>query len=168
MRPQLEKTSSAYKNSQRDYIINYIREKIQEVSVMIENRQEKLKNSNDLLNAMLVGVKTQMKMASVIALALVLVSVPAFASVTETVTGGYTVGTKNYDLIKGVFYFPSAVAIDDALIDIPARFFYTDGFFAEDPYTYNNHLATASICMAMSAFYSNEGDYPTKRKNITQ
>ena len=113
-------------------------------------------------------MKMKMKMASVIALALVLVSVPAFASVTETVTGGYTVGTKNYDLIKGVFYFPSAVAIDDALIDIPARFFYTDGFFAEDPYTYNNHLATASICMAMSAFYSNEGDYPTKRKNITQ
>ena len=111
----------------------------------------------------------KMKRASFIALALVLVSVPAFASVTETVTGGYVVSGENYDLVKGVFFFPSAVANDeDELIDIPARFFYSDGFFAEDPYTYNNHLATASICMAMSAFYSNEGDYPAKRKNIIQ
>ena len=106
--------------------------------------------------------------ASLIALALIIFAVPASALVTETVTGGYTVGTNNYDLVKGIFFFPSAVAIDEALIDIPARFFYTDGFFAEDPYTYNNHLATASICMAMSGFYSNEGDYSTKRKNITQ
>ncbi len=111
---------------------------------------------------------TKMKMASLIALALMIVCVPASASVTETVTGGYTVSGENYDLVKGVFFFPSAVAIDDALIDIPARFFYSDGFFAEDPYTYNNHLATASICMAMSGFYSNEGDYPAKRKNIIQ
>ena len=96
-------------------------------------------------------------------------TVPSFAEVTETVTGGYTVSGDKYDLIKGVFFFPSAVVNDEgSLIDIPARFFYTDGFFAEDPCTYNNHLATASLCMAMSAFYSNEGDYPAKRKNIIQ
>ena len=56
-----------------------------------------------------------------------------------------------------MFTFPSAVAINDALKDIQARFFYSDGFFAEDPYTYNNHIAAASLCMAMAAFYSNEG-----------
>ena len=48
-----------------------------------------------------------MKRAFVIALALMFIAVSASASVTETVTGGYTVGTKNYDLVKGVFYFPS-------------------------------------------------------------
>ena len=103
---------------------------------------------------------------AVCVLAILLFSV--VPSTAETITGGYTVGGKNYDLIKGTFSFPSAVAINNALTDISARFFYSDGFFAEDPRTYNDHIATASLCMAMSAFYSNEGDYPTKRKNITQ
>lgn len=108
-------------------------------------------------------------MAVCVIAVMIAAAVPSFAEVTETVTGGYTVSGDKYDLIKGVFFFPSAVVNDEGnLIDIPARFFYTDGFFAEDSYTYNNHLATASLCMAMSAFYSNEGDYPTKRKNIIQ
>ena len=108
-------------------------------------------------------------MAVCVLTVMIAAAVPSFAEVTETIAGGYTVNGDNYDLVKGVFFFPSAVVdTDDNLIDIPARFFYSDGFFAEDPYTYNNHLATASICMAMSAFYSNEGDYPTKRKNIIQ
>ena len=92
-------------------------------------------------------------------------AVPSFAEVTETVTGGYTVSGDKYDLVKGVFFFPSD---QDTQKDSPARFFYSDGFFAEDPYTYNDHLATASICLAMSGFYSNEGDYSTKRRNIVQ
>ncbi|MBQ9565144.1 MAG: hypothetical protein IJU98_06105, partial [Synergistaceae bacterium] len=92
----------------------------------------------------------------------------------ETVTGGYKVGDTEYELIRGAFLFPSEVAIDGAMKDIPAVFFYSDGFFAEEPDTYNNHLATASLCMAMAGFYSNEGatgpeaDYSNKNKNILQ
>ncbi len=104
-------------------------------------------------------------MAVCIIAVMMMAAVPSFAEVTETVTGGYTVSGNNYDLVKGVFFFPSD---QDRQLDIPARFFYSDGFFEEDPYTYNDHLATASICLAMSGFYSNEGDYPTKRRNIVQ
>ena len=39
--------------------MNCVKEKVQEVSIMKENRQEKLKISNDLLDAMLDGVRTQ-------------------------------------------------------------------------------------------------------------
>lgn len=73
-----------------------------------------------------------------------------------------------------MFKFPSAVKIDGKAKDIAARFFYSDGFFTEDPYTYNPHLATASLCMAMAGFYSNEGetgegaDYSHKNDNIIQ
>ena len=93
---------------------------------------------------------------------------------TEEVSGGYTVDGKKYDLIRGAFLFPSEVAIDGAMKDIPAVFFYSDGFFAGEPDTYNNHLATASLCMAMAGFYSNEGetgpdaDYSNKNWNIRQ
>ena len=54
---------------------------------------------------------------------------------------------------------------------MPARFFYSDGFFEEDPYKYNPSIATASLCMAMAGFYSNEGktgknaDYSNKAQN---
>ena len=112
---------------------------------------------------------SRFNMAVCVIAVMMIAVVPSFASVTDTVTDGYTVSGDKYDLVKGVFFFPSAVAdSEDNLIDIPARFFYSDGFFAEDPYTYNAHLATASICMAMSGFYSNEGDYPVKRRNIFQ
>ena len=39
--------------------MNCVKRKVQEVSIMKEDRQDKLKISNDLLDAMLVGVKTQ-------------------------------------------------------------------------------------------------------------
>ncbi|MBQ7560565.1 MAG: Ig-like domain-containing protein [Synergistaceae bacterium] len=96
----------------------------------------------------------------------------------EIISGGYTVNSEHYDLIKRVFKFPSAVSVKndglDVDIDIPARFYYSDGFFAEDPYKYNTHLATASLCLAMAGFYSNEGgtgklaDYSNKWVNIYQ
>ena len=114
----------------------------------------------------------------ILAAFILFVNVPSYAANTETVEDGYTVDGQSFDLIKGVFKFPSIVSIkvnsDDVMIDIPARFFYSDGFFAEDPYKYNPHLATASLCMAMSGFYSNEGDtgknadYSNKWKNIRQ
>ena len=50
---------------------------------------------------------------------------------------GYTAsdGTR-YDLIKGAFTFPSEVLKSQDgrdIADISARFFYSDGFSAEDP-----------------------------------
>ncbi|MBR0097835.1 MAG: hypothetical protein IJP88_11670, partial [Synergistaceae bacterium] len=55
----------------------------------------------------------------------------------ENISGGYTAsdGTK-YDLIKGAFTFPSEVLKSKDgkdIADISARFFYSDGFSAEDP-----------------------------------
>lgn len=91
-------------------------------------------------------------------------SVSAQASVEGYVDGGYTVGTTTYPLMKGVFHSPS---------NLPMRFFYTDGFFAEDPYMYNTHLAAASLCMAISGMYADYGlngdnDYATRSRNIVQ
>ncbi len=100
-------------------------------------------------------------------------AMPSFSAMTE-VSEGYTVGGTAYKLYRGVFSFPSEVPINGAMKDIPAAFFFSEGFFAEDPYVYNNHLATASLCMAMAAFYSNEGatgpdaDYSNKNRNVLQ
>ena len=108
------------------------------------------------------------------ALILCLIQSSAQAYNTEIVKDGYTTasGGKKYDLIKGVFKFPAVNAINGKFIDMPARFFYSDGFFEEDPYRYNPSIATASICMAMAGFYSNEGgtgknaNYSNKSQNI--
>ena len=108
------------------------------------------------------------------ALILCLIQSSAQAYNTEIVKDGYTTasGGKKYDLIKGVFKFPAVDAINGKFIDMPARFFYSDGFFEEDPYRYNPSIATASICMAMAGFYSNEGgtgknaNYSNKSQNI--
>ena len=95
---------------------------------------------------------------------------------TEKVSGGYTVGGTNYDLIKGTFMFPSYVQQDGdkTVEDIAARFYYSDGFFDADPNNYNPHLATLSMCMSMAGAYSHVGgkgasvDYSNKWKNINQ
>lgn len=95
---------------------------------------------------------------------------------TEKVSGGYTVGGTIYDLIKGTFMFPSYVQQDGdkTVEDIAARFYYSDGFFAGDPNTYDPHLATLSMCMSMASSYSHVGgkgasvDYSNKWKNINQ
>ena len=56
----------------------------------------------------------------------------------ENISGGYTAsdGTK-YDLIKGAFTFPVLKVLKSKdgrdIADISARFFYSDGFSAEDP-----------------------------------
>lgn len=61
------------------------------------------------------------------------------------VDGGYKIGDTTYPLMKVVFHSPS---------NLPMRFFYTDGFFAEAPYMYNTHLTAASLCMAISGMYA--------------
>ena len=115
---------------------------------------------------------TKLNRAVYIAIVAILLSM-AQAVCAETITNGYTTASGDkYDLLKGVFLFPSEVKINNKLKDIPATFFFSEGFFAEDPYVYNNHLATASLCLAMAGFYSNEGetgsdaDYSNKNKNI--
>lgn len=86
----------------------------------------------------------------------------------------YTANGKTYDLISGTFKFPSTVKVNDSYPDLSARFFYSDGFFAEDPTKYNPHIATASLCMAMASFNSNLGargnnvDYSNKSSNIVE
>ena len=61
------------------------------------------------------------------------------------------------------------------LEDKSAVFYYSDGYFMEDPKTYNTHLATLSACMANAAFNSNAGglnagnaEYRNKSQNIRQ
>lgn len=94
---------------------------------------------------------------------------------TRSVSGDYIVDSTSYPVIKGTFRFPyEALSKHGKTSDGTAVFFYSDGFFAEDPYKYNSHLAAASMCMAMAGFYSNEGgsgrnaDYSSKNKNIIQ
>ena len=93
----------------------------------------------------------------------------------ETVfAASYQANGKTYDLISGTFKFPSTVKVNDSYPDLSARFFYSDGFFAEDPTIYNSHLATASLCMAMASFNSNLGargdnvSYANKSRNIVE
>ena len=76
-------------------------------------------------------------------LCFILFQTSAQAYNTETVKDGYAtvIGDKKYDLIKGVFMFPADKAINGKFIDLPARFFYSDGFFEEDPYKYNPSIA---------------------------
>ena len=81
-----------------------------------------------------------------------------------------------YPIIKGVFSYPEFTN-DDA--DLESIFYYSDGFFAGDTNTYNPQLATASMCLAGAAGYSNEygkddrtggmsSDYLDKSQNFRQ
>lgn len=62
------------------------------------------------------------------------------------------------DLIEGYFSF---LSVDDSNMDSDSNFYYSDGYFLNgndgdnnDPTIYNEHLATTSMAMAISAFYS--------------
>ncbi len=88
----------------------------------------------------------------------------ASADTTEVTKDGNTV-------LKGTFSYPS---IEESAKDMDGTFYYTDAYF-QNPGTYNKHLATMSLCMAMSAFNSNVGndnqdgtDYVLKSKNIVK
>ena len=73
---------------------------------------------------------------------------------TQSVTGGYTAGSNNYELLRGVFEYP---AYDDSTTDLEGIFYYSDGYFMEDTNKYNEHLATMSFCLAGASGYSNIG-----------
>ncbi len=62
---------------------------------------------------------------------------------------------KGYPVTRGYVRFPSGVEEE---VDLATPFFYSDGYFFDDPEVYNPHLATASMCMAMSGFYLNSGN----------
>ncbi|MBO4653022.1 MAG: hypothetical protein J5649_06880 [Lachnospiraceae bacterium] len=96
---------------------------------------------------------------------------------TQEVDSGYTaLDGNNYKLIRGIVSYPS---FPDDNADIETLFYYSDGFFAGSPSTYNEHLATASLCLAGAAGYSNEygkddheggmtSDYLDKSQNFRQ
>lgn len=99
-------------------------------------------------------------LAAVFLFGQMLFQVPAHASVTETVSNGYTTASGDkFDLVKGVSRSPS---------ELTMRFFFSEGFFAEDLYKYNPHLAATSMCMAIASIYTSSGEYPTKSRNIVQ
>lgn len=75
------------------------------------------------------------------------------------------------DTIKGYFSYPS---MEDSEKDLSGVFYYSDKYFS-DPKTYNEQLATMSMCLAMSAFNSSVGnnekggtDYTLKAKNVVK
>ncbi len=85
---------------------------------------------------------------------------------------GYkTADKKKYPLYEGVVEYPSGIFGDK---DASSKFFYSDGYFDNDPKTYDEHLATTSLHLAMAAFYSNENGkdddtyYAAKSNNIRQ
>lgn len=86
-------------------------------------------------------------------------------------TGVKEVTKEGNKVLKGTFSYPS---LEETIKDLDGTFYYTDAYF-KNPGTYNEHLATMSLCMAMSAFNSNVGndnkdgtDYVLKSKNIVK
>lgn len=65
------------------------------------------------------------------------------------------------DLKQGYFSF---LSVEDSFTDCDSKFYYSDGYFLNgndgnngDPTVYNTHLASMSMVMAISAFYSSVG-----------
>ncbi|MBQ0058530.1 MAG: hypothetical protein KBS83_01010, partial [Lachnospiraceae bacterium] len=85
----------------------------------------------------------------------------------------------SYPLYQGIAEFASFTDVSE---DLSSTFFYSDGYFDQNPKNYNQHLATASMHLAVSSFYSNDGNedaifynvdgngvyYPVKSNNIRQ
>ncbi|MCR4605574.1 MAG: hypothetical protein K5639_06190 [Eubacterium sp.] len=72
---------------------------------------------------------------------------------------------KDQPVIKGDFGYLSSISYNDKR----AVFYYSDGYFSTSATDYDEHLATMSLCMAMSAMNSSEGksdDYYNKSVNI--
>ncbi|MDO4869717.1 MAG: hypothetical protein Q4A65_05465 [Bacillota bacterium] len=83
-------------------------------------------------------------------------------------TGTVSEAGKQYDLIRGYYRYPS---MESSTADNDAVFYYSDGFFAGDPNTYNEHLATASWALNMSGGHLHAGgnkDYTNKHAAARQ
>jgi len=73
---------------------------------------------------------------------------------------------KNYELKYGYTSSPSHT---DEKVDIVNKYFYSDGYFFDDPAVYNPHLATFGMNLAMASADSNIGshdDYTFKFDNV--
>ncbi len=69
---------------------------------------------------------------------------------------------------EGVVTFPAQYDND---YDVRAKFYYSDGFFAGPATTYDKHLSTMSMCLALGAMGSNAGgntDYTDRSSNGRQ
>ena len=79
-----------------------------------------------------------------------------------------TVRDETYSLIRGYYKYPS---MESATTDNDAVFYYSDGYFAGDPNTYNEHLATCSWALNMSGGHLHAGgneDYSNKHAAARQ
>lgn len=88
---------------------------------------------------------------------------PSTVSPKVTKWSTYTNNNQTYDLLTGYFSFNS---ISSTVEDIDSAFYYSDGFFAGDPTSYNEHLATMSLDLAMSAFNASAGNFKDDTKRI--
>ncbi len=88
-------------------------------------------------------------------------------------------GTK-YPLYEGIVTYPAACNGED----VTSKFFYSDGYFDNDPKKYDEHLATTSMELAAASFNANAGNegkplyekreggsdayYPVKSEHVRQ
>ena len=62
-----------------------------------------------------------------------------------------------YELKNGTFTYNSDIGGN-----IEAKYFYSDGYFAQSPTVYNEHLATTSVNMTLASATSDLGERPYK------
>lgn len=97
--------------------------------------------------------------------------VQTLTSWTPVEIGSYTTAANgSYPLIKGYFEYNLMSTSEYHSV---SPFYYSDGYFAEDPSKYNEHLATMSINMAVAAFgrgtdYVQNNQYANHFANVKQ
>lgn len=90
------------------------------------------------------------------------------ASALEKTSYTYQAGQQEFPVYKTFFKYANAV---DGSADNSALCYYTDGYFFNDPKTYDTHLASMSISMAMSGFGASANgtsDYSNKFSHAKQ
>ena len=82
-----------------------------------------------------------------------------FVKDSEGASSTYNVGNTEYELRKGSFNYTS---VDNNTIN--SYFYYSDGYFAESPKYYNEHLASLAASMALAAIpMVYEGEYSEEK-----
>lgn len=79
----------------------------------------------------------------------------------STFTDGFSGGLKIESDKTGKFKYASGSSSD-----YETTYYYDDSYFSNDSYVYNASLSTMSLCLAMSAFGSNEKEYLYKSDNV--
>ena len=71
----------------------------------------------------------------------------------------YKVGDVDYELVKGAFNYTSA-----EYEEMSSYFYYSDGYFAQEPEYYNEHFASFAASMALASMpVSYEGEYSEEK-----